>query len=880
MGWLYRVLLFAYPCAFRARFGAELQLAFAEGFAAARRRGWRQALLFACTRLADAVTSGVAERLARPPEPKGPPVMLMRFTYDLRMAFRQLTRQPAFAFIVILTLALGIGVNTAVFSVVDGLLVRPLPYREPDQLGFMWTKLEWIGVPRAWMSGGHIALLQRETSTISDFVALRVFDSQLSGAGDPEPIRVGFSTTNLTNALGVSPMLGRPFRPEDGLTGSPRVLILGHALWVQRFGADPSVIGRRVAIAGQPHEIVGVLGPEFRFLAPSSLGRALSPDAWVPGTWDFPTMPPSPFNLALLVRVKPGKRLSDARGEIDAIGARLDREQYGRKGFGWHLIGMRDNLMETIRPVLWIVQTAALLVLLVASANVGSLFLVRAAGRSRELALRAALGAVRTRIIRQLVMESTVLAAVAAIPAVALAYLSVEALKAANPPAIPGLAAVAVDARVIAATILMTLLAGMAFGLLPLVQISRGNLQRPLQEGARGTDGRGMRRLRAVFVTAQIATALVLIVGAVLLIRTFAAIRSVDPGFDPTGVVTTRVTLPAAKYPNGTGAPLFFEQLVDRLGAVPGVQAAGAANAPPLSRRASQINVRVPGSPDPASRVLVDAIAVTPGYFRAAGVALQRGRDFSRDDRPERPLVVIIDDVLARTLWPGADPVGRMLDVENFDGPAAVVGVVRQPHLYDVHRPDRAQVYLPHAYSPSLGLTVLLRTRLDAAAIAPHIRRAVADQDPLLPAADIRPMTDTVDASLVDRRLTMTLLTGFGATALLLAAVGLYGLMSYVVSERTREIGIRITLGAQASEVRWMILRRGGLIAAAGLAIGLLGTYAARRVLATQLYEVSPTDAITIGGAAAVLLFIALAACYLPARRAMSIDPVKALRAN
>jgi putative ABC transport system permease protein len=878
---LYRALLAAYPREFRVRFGDELRLAFAEGRRAAHHRGRRHALLFVCTRLADALTSGLAERLSRGGirEPKGPPVMLTRLAYDIRMAVRQLTRQPAFAAVVIVTLALGIGANTAVFSVVDGLLVRPLPYREPGQLGFLWTRLEWIGVPRAWMSGGHIAQLQREMTTIDDFVALRILETQLTEAGDPEQIRVGFVTTNFTGALGVQPVAGRPFRPEDGLTGSPRVILLGHDLWVHRFGADPGVVGRRVGIGGLPHEVVGVMGPDFRFLSPSSLGRSLSPDAWVPGTWDFAAMPTSPFNFALLVRVKPGKQLSDARAELDAIGGRLDREQYGNKGFGWQLIGVRDNLMGDIRPLLWLVQTAALLVLLVASANVGSLFLVRTAGRARELALRAALGAARSRIIRQLAMESTVLAALAAIPAIGLAHLAVEALKTANPPAIPGLATVAVDARVMAATVAVTLVAGIAFGLLPLVQLSRRDLRSPLQEGTRASAGRGVRRLRAVFVTAQIATALVLVASAVLLIRTFSAIRRVDPGFEASNVVTARVTLPVARYPNGVGVPLFFEQLIDRLAAIPGIDAAGAASSPPLSRRASQINVRATGT-DPSQRVLVDSIVSTPGYVRAAGLTLLRGRDFTRDDRPERPPVVIIDDALARTLWPNGDPIGRTMHVESFEVPATVVGVLKQPHLYDVHRDDRPQIYVSHAHRTAFGLTLVLRTRLDSAALGSQIKRAVGEIDPAQPVAEIRTLASTVDASLIDRRLVMTLLTGFGVAALILAAVGLYGLMSYIVSERTREIGIRLTLGAQASEVRWMILSRGGILAATGLGLGLAGAYAGRRILETQLYEVSPTDLTTLAGAGIFLFLTALAASYVPARRAMSIDPVKALRAN
>jgi predicted permease len=803
----------------------------------------------------------------------------MRITYDVRMAMRQLTRQPGFTSVVIFTLALGIGANSAVFSVVDGWLVRPLPYHEPQQLGFLWTRLEWIGVPRAWMSGGHIAQLQRELTTVSAFVALRTSETQLTGAGDPEQIRVGLVTANFTDALGVQPIAGRPFRPEDDLAGAPRVILLSHSLWTTRFGADPSVVGRRVEIGRVPHEIIGVMGPQFRFLSPSSLGRALSPEAWVPGRWDFGPMPTSPYSWALLVRAKPGRQLTDVRAELDTIGERLDRERYGNKGFGWALVGMRDNLMSEIRPVLWLVQAAALLVLLVASANVGSLILVRTAGRARELALRAALGAARTRIVRQLAMESTVLAAIAAIPAIGLAYVAVAALKAANPPAIPALSSVAVDGRVMLATAAVTLLAGIVFGVMPLVQLSRRDLRGALQDGARTSGSRGMRRLRAVFVTAQIATALVLIASAVLLIRTFAAIRGVDPGFVAEDVVTARVTLASARYHDRAGVAVFFDQVLERLSGLSGVTAAGATSSPPLGRRANQSNVWRSAA-EPSSRALVDVVVTTPGYVKAAGLTLLRGRDFESADRPERPPVAILDAKLAHTLFGDADPIGQTLVFENLEGVTTVVGVVKQAHLYDVHLDDRAQIYLPLAHMGSLGMTMVLRTQLDPAALAPQIKRAVADLDPAQPVADIRTLTSAVDASLVDRRLAMTLLTGFGGAALILATVGLYGLLTYIVNERTREIGIRLTLGAQATEVRWMILRRSAILASAGLVVGLAGAYASRRLLETQLFAVSPTDAATLAGVAALLLLVALAAGDLPARRAMAIDPVKALRAE
>ena len=875
---LYRVLLAAYPPAFRARFGAELQLAFSEGLIVARRRGRRHALAFIGSRFVDAITSGMSERLARVPAPPMPgrEKLIMRFLFDLRNALRQLSRQRSFAAIVIVTLAMGIGANAAVFSVVDAVLVRPLPYRDADRLGFMWSKLAWIGVPHAWIAGGHIAVLQREATTLSDLVALRTTEAQLTGAGTPEQIRLGWTTANFTDVLGVEPRLGRSLRREDGLAGSPRVAILTHALWTRKFGADSNVVGRRVEIGGQPHEIVGVFGPDFRFVSPGSLNSGVSPEAWVAGVWDFPAMPTSSYSLGLMVRIKPGKTLADAQSELNTIGARLDREQYNSRGFGWALISMRKTLTGGIAPVLWIVQAAAVLVLLIASANVASLFLVRTAARRQELALRAALGAGRARLGRQLVLEATVLSSLAAGLAVALAYAALAALKTANPDAIPAFTAVSVDVRVIAVTMAVTMLAGLAFGLLPLLH-TRGELRAPLESGTRTSDSRSARRLRAVFVSGQIAMALMLVTGAILLLQTFAAIRSVDPGFDAGRTLTARLTLPAVKYPDGRSAE-FFDRLVDRLSAIPAVEAAGGVSAPPLSGRASQINVRAANRDE--TRALVDVISISRGFVKAAGMRLLEGREFAREDRAGGEEVAMIDDVLASRLFPGESAINRLIDVEMVKAPVTVIGVVKQAHQYEVHRTDRPQLYRPYAQRPVLGFTAFLRTGLDAAAIVPQLRQAVADLDPAQPIADIRAMSSTVDASLLDRRLSMMLLGGFAGAALMLAAVGLYGLMSHTVSQRTREIGIRIALGAHSANVRWMVLRRGATLAGIGLLAGVVGAYATRRWLETQLYQVSPTDLATLAGAALLLMFVALLASYIPARRAMSIDPVDALRAS
>jgi putative ABC transport system permease protein len=879
---LYRLLLRAYPRRFRDRFGAELELAFVEGLKAARQRSPRAGAVFLVTRGLDAVSSGLAERRwdSRVEQPRERHIMLTRFAYDLRMAVRQAIRQPGFSLIVIFTLALGIGANAAVFSVVDGVLVKPLPYRDPDQLGFLWTKLEWIGVPRAWVSGGHAAILQRDTTTIADFVAVRVNETQLTDAGDPQQVRVGFTTTNVADALGVHTILGRAFQPDDGRPGAPRVMVLSHELWKGTFGGDPGAIGRRVTLGGSPTEIIGVFGPEFRFIAPTSLGRGLSPDGWVPAQWEFASMPPEPFTLGMLVRLKPGVSWRDAQAEIDRIGTRVDSEMYSNRGFSWTLLSIRDNVMGEIRPTLWIVQAAAILVLLVAAANVASLFLVRASGRARELAVRSALGAGRRPIGRQLVMESTVLAVVAAAPAVGLAAASIALLKAANPSAIPNLAAVTIDWRVMLATAAVTVLAGVVFGTLPLINLRHRDLRAALANSARVGDARASRRLRASFVAGQIAMALVLVAAAALLIRTFASILAVDPGFNPQQTVTARVVLPATKYPEGNGAAAFVDDLLTRLRALPGVHSAGATTGSPLSGFANQYNVQPADSADRTRRVLIDGLVSTPGYLTAAGVRLLRGRDFTTDDRPSAPPVAIIDDVLAALLWGQTDPIGQPLRILGTDPPLTVVGIIKQPRLYDLRHVDRPQVYRAYAQAPAFGLTFFLRTSETAANLGPQVRRIVRELDPGQPVAGIRTMETVISDALLDRRLAMTLLSGFAAAALLLAAVGVYGLMSFTVAQRGREIGIRMALGAHTRDVRSMILGRCAVLAGIGLALGTAGSLAARRLIETQLYQVSPTDPVTLGGAALLLLAVAIAASYVPARRAMTIDPVKALRAD
>ena len=877
---LYRLLLFAYPRRFRERFGDEMCLAFLEGYHRARRAGRRSAATFLVTRLADAWISGFGERRSQRASRVPLEVLMSRLALDLRSALRLLRRQPGFTLVVVLTLALGIGANSAVFSLIDGVLLRPLPYREPGQLAFMWTKLEWIGVPRAWISGGHIAVLQKETTLIESFVALRVSETQLTGAGDPEQVQIAQTTANLLDTLGVVPFIGRGFRTGEDRQGNSSVVMLSHALWQQRFGADAAVLGRQIVLGGQPVEVIGVMPPDFRFMVPSSLGGPVVPDLWSPGTWDFPSMPPSPFSFALMARVKPGVTMARARAEIDALGRRLDREIYNNRGFGWHIVGIVDDLTAQVRPALWILMGAAGLVLLIACANVASLFLVRAVGRERELALRTAIGASRWRLGTQLLVEAIVVTALGTTVALGLAAVAIAALKASMPTMMPRLDAVSVDWRVVAATTAVTLAIAVAFAILPILEFRRPRLATALKEGGRSAGSVRTQRLRSAFVIGEFAMALMLLVGAVLLIRTFAAIRDADPGFDPTGVITARVTLPAARYPQGGPSPVnFVAQVLEQIRSHPGVRDVAAVNAPPLSARASQFNAQ-PIGPADSPRLLVDRIVATPGYLRAAGITLIRGRDFADGDRAGAPAVAIVDDVFAKAAWRGADPLGQTMNVERIETPVTVIGIVRQPHQYQMHKADRGQVYVAHAQVPALAMSLVVRTTEDPLTLAPVIRRAVQAIDPLQPIAEVRTLRQVVDGRLSDRRLSMLLLSLFAAVAMLLAAVGIYGLMSYAVSQRTSEIGIRIALGARVGDIRRMVLLRSTMLVAIGVLIGGGAAYAASGWLATQLYGVSSTDIPTFAVVSIALVMVALMASYVPARRATRVDPVKALRSE
>jgi putative ABC transport system permease protein len=875
---LIRVLLAAYPRRFRERHGRPLvQTLLADArTASGRLAAWR--LLAGAVNI---VRTGLAERAGwsgRDPDTPGGgrtgrPV---GWRADLGHVRRSLARRPGFTTAVFVTLAIGIGVNAAVFSVVNSVLLRPLPYRDPARLGFVWTKLAWLGVPRAWMSGPHIELLKREVAGIEDVAALRTQSDDLTGRGAPQLIRSGVASTNLFDVLGVRPMLGRGFAPED----APRdVAVLSYDFW-QQLGGDPAIVGSSIDLSGARTEVIGVLPASCRFLVNSSLGDPVKVDLWLPTDWKLSTLPDGSFGFAALVRVKPGETIAGVQEQLDVLGARLDRETYHSRGFGWRIIGVRDDLVKNARPALLLLLVAAACLLVIVCANVGGLMLVRGAERRREFAVRAALGASRWRIVRLVLLEGIVLAVTAGCAGALLASATMRVVVAGQALPIPRLSEVSVDWRVLAFTLALSVAAAVAFALVPALVATRDDAAPVLAQGARGSSGR-THWLRPVLVVAELALAVMFVASAVLLFRSYTAARAVDPGFDPRGVLTADVLLHEQRYRDPAQITSFGRALVDRLAPTPGIVALGLTSSAPLAGNTDQSEVRVLDGPHAADGIgaLSDVMWASPGYFRAMGIPVLAGRAFTWNDRQGTTPVAIVDETFARAAGIAGDAVGRRITVD--DGvPLTIVGVVRQARQYQIERDGRQQVYRAFAQAPSADLTIAVRTTGDPNRLAGPIRSAVGALNPLQPVAHVKTMASVTSDALAARRLQLQALGAFGAGALLLAALGIYGILSSLVAERTREIGIRVALGASARQVQRLVVRQALVCVAAGAGIGTAGALAVSRLVSQFLYGISPRDpwslALTLGvlGAAAAL------AAYVPARRASRVDPVVALRAD
>ncbi|PYT06403.1 MAG: hypothetical protein DMF60_09455 [Acidobacteria bacterium] len=813
------------------------------------------------------------------------------FYQDLRYALRMLLKKPGFTAIAVLTLALGIGANTAIFSVVDAVLLRSLPYPDAERLVMLWSTMQAQGVPT---SGSAMPDYREWRDQSQSFEALGGFyygDFNLSGANrEPARVQGAYVTANLFPVLGIAPALGRGFSSEEEQFGNHRVALLSNALWQRRYGADPQIIGRSVTLGGVAYTVVGVMPQGMPFFDNQPVVELWTPISFAPGD-NFDTRNNHFVNL--VGRLKPGVTLQQAQSEVSAIADLMAEQEKGNEGLGALLVPLREQFTGDVRLAVLVLLGAVAFVLLVACVNVANLLLARAAGREKELAIRASLGASRGRLIRQLMLESLPLGLLGGGAGLLLAVWGIEAMVSMLPASIPRYNAITIDARVLVSTLGVSLLTTLIFGLLPAFQIARADVQNALNESGRsGTASRRQGRLRDVLVAVEMALALVLLIGAGLMIQSFMKLRQVDPGFSAQNILTMRIPLPDSKYPvpqtltspTPTGLN-FYDQLSTML---------------PLGAGSGWGKfISVEGRPAPPSIEQVPLVRfalISSDYLRTMGIALREGRAFTEQDTEKSQPAAIINETVARRFFADEDPVGKTIFMgppesllppeaqtpENRAVRRTVVGVVADVKGSSLEQSGRAEVYVPyHQYRRegwSNGLMLAVRSSTGSEKLLSGIREQVTALDPDQPVTNVATMEERFSKSLAQARFSMVLLGLFAGVALLLAGVGIYGVMSYVVTQRTHEVGIRMALGAQASDVLRLVVGQGMKVAFIGIGIGLIAAVALTRVMRTLLFGVSTTDPLTFTIISLLLAAVALGACLVPARRATEVDPMVALR--
>ena len=806
---------------------------------------------------------------------------------DIRYAIRGLIKRPGFSMIAVITLALGIGANTAIFSVVNATLLRPLPFKDPDRIVMAWGYLSKLAhtSDKLPSSAGNYLGLVKETRTLKEFAAFRQWSWQLTHAGDPEQLQGVRVSANFFEALGARPALGRTFSPEQDQEGSAPVAIISHRLWQREFSADQSVLGKSLTLNGRTVTIVGVMPHEFEFPGGANmipgLQFATKNDIWVPLAMDDQERKnQGSLNLALLGRLKPNVTINQAENELRTIQTSLP---LGTIGYTVNLIPLQKQMVGNIQRLLLVLLATVVFVLLIACANVANLLLARASSRRKEMAIRGALGAGRGRIIRQLLTESILLSAIGGGAGFLIAIWGTPLLVSFIPEKVPRIHEINVDLRVLGFAFLISILTGIVFGLAPALQASRIDLNESLKESARGTTG-GLRqnRLRAFLIVSEVSLAVILMIGAALLTKSFVRLTDVNPGFDPSQTLTMEVslpTLPPSKYANEVEQAAFFQQVLDRLNHSPAVTAAGAVLSLPLTGAQESTDVFIEGRPRAAGeRPNADYTIVTPDFFKALQIPLLRGRQFTDLDRQDAPSVIIINDALAQRYWPNEDPLGQHLTVGFEKQPREIVGIVATIKQTTLSAGGGQAMYLPHLQRPTGGMSLVVRTNGDPMSLVALARTQVHAVDGTIPVTNIRTMDEIFSASVAQQRFTMLLVGLFGSLALVLAAIGIYGVMAYTVTQRKHEIAVRMALGAKSNQVLQMVLKEGLLLASLGVGIGLVGAFALTRLMSSLLYEVKPTDAQTFASVPALFILIALFACYLPARRATKVDPLMALR--
>jgi predicted permease len=806
---------------------------------------------------------------------------------DLRYSARMLRKNPSFTVITVLTLALGIGANTAIFSVVYAVLLRPLPYQEPERLTLLWTKLDKIGLEQNWVSEPEVLDFREQSQLFESFGVVQGSSFILTGDGEPEQLTGAEVSTNFFSLLGAKIKAGRDFAPDEEIPGAPQVAIISHGFWQSRFGGEQSVIGSTISLSGRPTSVIGVLPAGFALMVPPEALVPANVDVWIPYAVDYAKQERDSHGLTVIGRMKPGVTLAQAQEEMNGIAARLYPLHYTHTGFEVKVVSLHGDLVKKMRPALLVLLAAVGFVLLIACANVANLLLGRAAAREKEVAIRAAMGAGRMRLLRQLLTESLMLSLLGGAVGLGLAVWGVEALLALSPADLPRIDEVSINVRVLAFTFAVAVLTGVLFGLIPALKASRINLTQSLKEGSRSVAGGASQRLRGLIVVAEIALSLVLLVGAGLLMRSFSRLTQVDPGFDAHNVLTMKMTVPRSKYKDGAATASFYRQLIERIQALPGVESAAAISHLPLSGDYWGGTLTFEGVTANAERANlasfeVDQRVITPDYFTTMRTALLEGRFFTTQDVRGKPYVAIIDETLARRLWPNASPLGHRVTFGRFpDKPETwieIVGVVRHIRHHRLEAEVREQVYYPHAVASFSGMTLAIRTASDPLNMVGAVSDAVRSLDRDQPVYRIRTMSELVAGALAPARFTLLLLLIFAGVAAVLAVVGIYGVMSHAVAQRTHEIGVRMALGAQVSDVLKMIVSQGLRLVAVGIAAGLLGAFLLTRLMVSLLYDVSATDSTTFVVISAMLAGVALGACFVPARRAAKVDPMVALR--
>ncbi len=798
---------------------------------------------------------------------------------DVRYAVRVLFKSPGFSVVAVLALALGIGANTAIFSVVKAVLLSPLPYPAAERLVWIWETNETNNILREPASLPNYNDWRQQGQSFEGIAAFAGTPLALTGEGEPERIEGAAVSANFFPVLGVEPSLGRGFLAEENTPGKNRVVVLSRGLWQRRYGSNTKILGQTLTLNGNPYTVVGVAAEGFKHPETGP-----QPEMWVPLAFNLEQAARRGDYLSVVARLKPGAALDGARSEMGAVASRL-AEAYPATNAGWGvtLVPLQERLVGDARAALWVLTGVVGFLLLIACANVANLLLVRAASRRQEIAVRTALGAGRLRLVRQFLSESVLLALAGGALGLLFAMWGIDVLLALGPGNLPRLDEVGLDWKVLGFTLLVSLATGVVFGLLPALYATGSDLTEALKEGSRSsTTGVGGRRLRNALVIAEMAIAVVMLTGAGLMIRSFMRLQEVDPGFKPERIMAVSLALPASKYKEPPQLSGFFEQLLGRVSALPGVESAAAVSALPLGGGGDVIAFEIEGRPAPPPEQVMDAEyrVVSSDYFATMGIALVRGEGITARHVAGSPEVTVINETMARLHWPGEDPVGKRI---NLGDPSrspwrTVIGVVRDIRHEGLDKVPYPQMYAPYAQFPRRSMTLVARAAADPLALAPGVRREVAALDKDLPLYNVRTMEQVMAESVARQRFTMLLIAIFAGVGLLLASVGIYGVISYTVSQRSHELSVRLALGAQGRDILRMVVGQGMLLALGGIGAGLAAAFLLTRMMASLLYGVSTTDPLTFALVPVSLAGVALLASLIPARRATRVDPAGALR--